>query len=117
MHETGVQFLSAPPGHQGLVDDTNPLLLALLSGGLVDFSGFTNDIISFAQNHTVIVIVVAIGLLILLYRKPKLFFGMLFLGLLAAGLFYLIMSLSGPSKENKEKLLQEEEEKQVDTGR
>lgn len=82
----------------------------------MDFSGFMNDIISFAQNHTVIVIVLAIGLLIFLYRKPKLFFGMLFVGLLLAGLFYLIMSLSGPGKEKKEKLIQEEE-KQVDTDR
>jgi len=75
-----------------------------------------NDIISFAQNHTVIVIVLAIGLLIFLYRKPKLFFGMLFLGLLLVGLFYLIMSVSGPGKEEKEKLIQEEEN-QIDTDR
>jgi len=82
----------------------------------VDLSGFMNDISSFAQNHTVIVIVLAIGLLILLYQKPKLFFGILFCGLLAAGLFYLIMSVSGPGKESKEKLLQEEEQ-QVDSDR
>jgi hypothetical protein len=82
----------------------------------VDFSGFTNDITSFAQNHTFIVILIAIGLLILLYRKPKVFFGMLFFGLVAAGLFYLIIYVSGPGKESKEKLLQEEEQ-QVDSDR
>jgi hypothetical protein len=82
----------------------------------VDFSGFMNDISSFAQNHTVVVIVIAIGLLILLFRKPKLFFGMIFIGLLVAGLFYLIMSISSPGKEKKEKLIQEEEN-QVDTDR
>jgi hypothetical protein len=75
-----------------------------------------NDIVSFAQNHVVIVIVIAIGLLFFLYRKPKLFFGMLFIGLLVAGLFYLIMYVSGPGKEQKEKLIHEEE-KQVDTDR
>jgi hypothetical protein len=82
----------------------------------LDFSEYMNDIVSFAQNHTVIVIVIAIGLLILLYRKPKLFFGMLFAGLLVAGLFYLIMYISSPGKEKKEKLIQEEEQ-QVDTDR
>jgi hypothetical protein len=75
-----------------------------------------NDIVSFAQNHTIIVIIIAIGLLILLFRKPKLFFEILFVGLLVAGLFYLIMYVSGPGKEQKEKLIHEEE-KQVDTDR
>ena len=82
----------------------------------MDFSGFMNGIVYFAQNHTIIVIVIALGLLFFLYRKPKLFFGMLFLGLLLAGLFYLIMSVSGPGKEKEEKLIHEDE-KQVDTDR
>ncbi len=82
----------------------------------MDFSVFTNDIISYAQSHTFIVIVIAIGLLILLYRKPKVFFGMLFFSLVAAGLFYLIIYVSGPGKESKEKLLQEEQQ-QLDSDR
>jgi hypothetical protein len=82
----------------------------------VDFSEYMSNIVSFGQNHTVIVIIIAIGLLILLFRKPKLFFGMLFIGLLVAGLFYLIMYVSGPGKEKKEKLIQDEE-KQVDIDR
>lgn len=82
----------------------------------MDFSGFMNDIVSFAQNHTIIVIIIAIGLLIFLYRKPKLFFGMLFLGLFLVGLFYMIMNIAGSGKEHKEKLIQEEE-KQVDSDR
>jgi hypothetical protein len=60
----------------------------------VAFSGFTDGIISFAQNHTVIVIVLGLGLLFFVYRKPKLFFVLLFLGLLLAGLFYMIISVS-----------------------
>lgn len=82
----------------------------------MDFSVFTNDIASYAQNHTFIAILIAIGLLILLYKRPKLFFGMLFCGLLVAGLFYLITYVSGPGKESKEKLLQEEEQ-QVESDR
>jgi hypothetical protein len=82
----------------------------------VDFTGFIEGIVSFAQNYTVIAIVLVLGLLYFMYRKPKLFFGMLFLGLLLVGLFYLIMSVSGPGKEQKEKLIHEEE-RQVDTNR
>ncbi len=81
----------------------------------MDFSRFMNGILFFAQNHTVIVIVLALVLLYFMYRKPKLFFGILLLGVLLAGLFYLITSISGPAKEQKKKLIHEE--KQVDTNR
>jgi len=67
----------------------------------VDFSGFMDRIIPFAQNHTVIVIVIALGLLFFVYRKPKLFFVLLFLGLFLAGLYYMIMSLAGSTSEQK----------------
>jgi len=40
----------------------------------VDFSGFMDSIISLAQNNTVIAVILALGLLYFLYRKPKLFF-------------------------------------------
>ncbi len=81
----------------------------------MDFSLFMDAIVSFAQNHTVIVIVLALVLLYFMYRKPKLFFGILLLGLLLAGLFYLITSISGPAKDQKKKLIHEE--KQSDTNR
>ncbi len=81
----------------------------------MDFSRFMNGILFFAQNHTVIVIVLALVLLYFMYRKPKLFFGILLLGVLLAGLFYLITSISGPAKEQKKKLIHEE--KQSDTDR
>jgi hypothetical protein len=75
----------------------------------VDFSGFMDGIVSFAQNHTVIVIVVALGLLIFVYRKPKLFFVLLFLGLFVAGLFYMITSMAGSGSEQKKRLIHEGE--------
>ena len=81
----------------------------------MDFSRFMNGILFFAQNHTVIVIVLALVLLYFMYRKPKVFFSILLLGVLLAGLFYLITSISGPAKEQKKKLIHEE--KQVDTNR
>ncbi len=81
----------------------------------MDFSRFMNSIVSFAHNHTVIVIVLVLVRLYFMYRKPKLFFGILLLGALLAGLFYLITSISGPAKEQKRKLIHEE--KQSDTDR
>jgi hypothetical protein len=82
----------------------------------MDFSKYMESIVSFAQNHPIIAIVIALGLLIFMYRKPKVFFGMLLFGLLLAGLLYLISIISGPGKEQKEKLIHEEEN-QVETNR
>jgi multisubunit Na+/H+ antiporter MnhC subunit len=74
----------------------------------VDFSGFMDGIVSFAQNHTVIVIVLALGLLFFIYRRPKLFFVLLFLGLFLAGVFYMITSMAGSASEQKKRLIHEE---------
>jgi hypothetical protein len=82
----------------------------------MDFSGFIGGMVSFVQNYTLIAIVLALGLLFFMYRKPKLFFGILFLGLFLVGLFYLIMNLAGSGSEQKNRMLHEEEEK-VDTDR
>ena len=73
----------------------------------MDFSKWVGSIISFAQNNTIIAIIVALGLLIFLYRKPKLFFGLLFVGLFLVGLFYMITSIAGPGAEQKRKLIQQ----------
>lgn len=82
----------------------------------MDFSGFMDGIVSFAQNNTVIAIVLALGLLFFMYRKPKLFFGLLFLGLFLAGLYYMITTMAGSGSEQKKRLIQEEE-KQSDNSR
>ena len=82
----------------------------------MDFSNFMDDIVTFAQNNPIIAIVLAVGILFFIYRKPKLFFGLLGLGLLLAGLFYLIISISGQGSEKKKALTQEKEE-QSDTTR
>ena len=78
-------------------------------GGFVDFSGFMDGIVSFAQNHTVIVIVLALGLLFFIYRRPKLFFVLLFLGLFLAGVFYMITSMAGSASQQKKRLIHQEE--------
>ena len=80
------------------------------------FSQFMDTILSFAQNHTIIVIVLALVLLYFMYRKPKVFFGILLLGLILVGLFYMIMSIAGSGSEEKKRLFREDEKK-VDTNR
>jgi hypothetical protein len=79
----------------------------------MDLSGFMDSIISFAQNNTIIAIVLALGFLYFLYRKPKLFFLLLFLGLFLYGLFYMITSMGGSGAAQKKKMIQQEE-KQAD---
>ena len=75
----------------------------------MDFSGYLDAIVTFAQTHTVIAIIIGVGLLVFLYRKPKLFFGILFLGLFLAVLFYMITSVAGPSSEKKKKMIYRED--------
>jgi hypothetical protein len=75
-----------------------------------------DGIVSFAQQNPIVVIVLALGLLFFMYRKPKLFFGLLLLGLFLVGLFYLIMSMAGSGSEQKKKLTHGEQE-QSDTNR
>jgi len=75
-----------------------------------------DSIISFVQNNTLTAIVIGVVLLILIYRKPKLFFGILFLGLILAVSYYLVMSMAGSGSKQKKRLLLEGE-KQSDTDR
>jgi len=75
----------------------------------MDLSGFMDSIISFAQNNTIIALIVALGLLYFVYRKPKLFFILLFLGLFLYGLYYMIMSMGGSSAAQKKRIIQQEE--------
>jgi multisubunit Na+/H+ antiporter MnhC subunit len=73
-------------------------------------------IVSFAQNNPIIVIVLVLGLLFFMCRKPKLFFRLLGLGLLLVGLFYLITNMAGLGSEKK-KALTHGEDKQSDANR
>jgi Ca2+/Na+ antiporter len=67
--------------------------------------------VSFAQNHAILVaLIIILGLILLMVRRPKLFFSLVGLGLLLAGLVYMIMSISGSGSEQKKKMIHEEEE-------
>ncbi len=76
----------------------------------MDFSVFKDGISSFAQCHIFIVIVVGLGSLFILYRRPKLFFSILFLVLFLGGLFYTITTVGGLGAEHKKGLMYQEEE-------
>jgi uncharacterized membrane protein YciS (DUF1049 family) len=73
-------------------------------------------IISFAQTHVWIVILIILGFIFLMVRKPKVAFSLLALGLILVGLFYLVANIATSGSEKKTKLLEEKEE-QVDTKR
>lgn len=81
----------------------------------MSFSRSMDSIFSFAQNNPIIVIVLVLVLLFFMYRKPKLFFGLFGLGLLLAGLLYLIMNMAGSGSEKKKALTHQDE--QSDTNR
>ena len=79
----------------------------------MDFSGFlsglTDGIVSFAQSNTIIAIIIALILLTLMYRRPKLFFGLLSLVLVVVLLFYMIGNLAGSGSERKKRLIEKEQ--------
>ena len=77
----------------------------------MDVSGFIDGIVSFAQNNPVIAIVIALVLLFLLYRNPKLFLGIVFFCLFLAALYYIITSMAGSGLEKKKKLVDKEEQR------
>ena len=59
----------------------------------MDFLSIMDTFLSYGEGNTLTLLGLAVCLLLLFYRKPKLFYGTLFLGLLLAGLFYLIINL------------------------
>ena len=76
----------------------------------MNYSRSANSIVSFVQNNPIIVIVLVLGLLFFMYRRPKLFFSLLGLGFLLAGLFYLITTIAGSGSEKKKALTHQEEQ-------
>ena len=85
-------------------------MIPLNQGVCANSSGSMDSIVSFAQNNPIIVIVLVLGFLFFVYRKPKLFFTLLGLGLLLAGLLYLITTMAGSGSEKKKALTHQEEQ-------
>jgi hypothetical protein len=81
----------------------------------VDIFEFMDGIVSFAQNHMVIVIVLALGLLFFMYRKPKMFLVLLLLGFFLVGLFRMITRMAGSGLEEEKRLIHGEEKQSEST--
>jgi len=80
----------------------------------MDFSGLMGSIVSFVQNNPIIAIVFVLAFLFFMYRKPKLFFTLFGVGVLLAGLLYLVMTMAGSGSEKKKALTHEEEQSDAD---
>ena len=77
--------------------------------GLMDLFETVNSAVSFLKGNPVIAVIVALFLVIFIYRRPKLFFGVLFLALILAAAIYLIMGMASSGSLQKGKLIHKEE--------
>jgi multisubunit Na+/H+ antiporter MnhC subunit len=66
--------------------------------------------ITYIQGHMYIAIVLIIIFGLLLLRKPRIFFTILFIALFLTGVLYLISALSTTGASQKQKLLNQEEQ-------
>lgn len=75
----------------------------------MDLSDITKSISSVATGNPVVAVIIGIIILIIMFRKPKLFFGLLGLGLILAFIWYMIMSMASSGLSQKDKLLHKQE--------
>ncbi len=76
----------------------------------MDFSGFIEGIVSFAQGNLIITAVAAFVIIFLIWRKPKLVLSILGIAIVLWFSIYLIMSAASSGKAQKEKLIEKGEE-------
>jgi hypothetical protein len=72
----------------------------------VSFSEIANTVLSFSKDNPIIAVIVGLILLFLLFRKPKLFFGLFFLAAILALIFYFIEDVSSKGKSGKEEMIE-----------
>ena len=78
------------------------------------FSYFIESMGTFAQGHTIVAILLALGILYFIYLKPKWFLGLVFLGLLLVGVYQMVMNLGGSGSDQKKRLFQEQKQQASD---
>jgi len=69
----------------------------------------TEQISDLAHSNPIIAFAVVLIVAYLIYRKPLFFFSVFILGLILAGVLYLILSMSAPGTSQKEKLIKKGE--------
>ena len=72
----------------------------------MSFSETANSVISFSKDNPVVAVVVGLFLLFLLFKKPKLFLGLLFLAAILAAILYFIVDVSSTRKPQKEEMIE-----------
>ena len=75
-------------------------------GGSVNFSETANSVLSYSKDNPIIAVVVGLILLFLLFRKPKLFLGLVFLAVILTLIFYFIADVSSKGKSEKEEMIE-----------
>lgn len=74
------------------------------------FSTIKYIFIPYFQENIYVAIALAVLFLLLLFRKPKIFFAVFFFAILLIGVLYLISTLSSVGVSQKEKLIHKEQQ-------
>lgn len=80
----------------------------------MNFSETANSVLSFSKDNPIIAVVVGLILLFLLFRKPKLFFGLFFLAAILALILYFIEDVSSTGKSGKGEMIEKGIHPQMD---
>lgn len=72
----------------------------------MNIQGFIDSAIAFSRDNPIVAAVVGLALLVFMVRKTKLFFGLVLLGLLLAGLYFTIMQMAGGGAGTKSRLIE-----------
>ena len=72
----------------------------------MDLSEITDAVTAYCRDNPIIAVAVGLLLLFLLIRKTKLFFFLLFLGLILAAALYFIMGIAETGKATKGKMIE-----------
>ena len=75
----------------------------------MDFSGVVDSLVSFAHGHPLTAIGLGLCFLFLTYRRPKLFLGLLLLGVFLVGVYSMITNMASSGSQQKERLIFQEE--------
>ena len=83
----------------------------------MDFNAVINELVAYLRENPYIAGALGLFLLFLLFKKPKLFFSVVVLAGLLAGVFYLISSVASTGVSQKGKLFYKEEQVQKQDSR
>jgi hypothetical protein len=78
----------------------------------MDFAAIINDIVMYFRENPYIAGALGLLFIFLLFTKPRLFFSVVVLVGILAGVFYLISNLASTGASQKEKMFYKEEEVQ-----